>query len=445
MTPRDFYGYSTIVFACYFILSFFLAFPFPKRKHFVLRAVLSFLVSYFVIVFYKFARIPHQPLLNTGLQFLLVFLLGVFSLFASFRLRLDACFFLAIAAYTIRHLVYLLAQVFGSALHDINHDLTLNFYVLQVLVPFAFYVFLSPLLLYLQKMLKENHEVVFPPKATLVFAGFGVLSDVIFNYFTLRYFRFQALEVKYWMYVFNVILCLAVLITMFGYAKQLKVQSQMAVLNQLEYERNRQVNRNRENIELINIKCHDLRHQIRSLKESSSPEIQKELDELEKKIRIYDTNVKTGNDTLDVLLSEKSLFCHKNDITMDCIIDGKQIDFLSEKEICSLFGNIVDNAVESTLRIPDAQKRIITLKIYSKMGGVYITEENPYVGTLVMKKGIPLTDKADKAVHGFGMKSIENVVRQHDGQMKITAENNRFLLQIFFLGPRIESDSKPED
>ncbi len=75
-------------------------------------------------------------------------------------------------------------------------------------------------------------------------------------------------------------------------------------------------------------------------------EREKNLKELEQSIRIYDSIVKTGNEILDTLLSEKSLICEARDITIHCVIDGKKLFFMDSIDIYALFGNAIDNAIE---------------------------------------------------------------------------------------------------
>lgn len=433
MILRYFYAYPVIVGMCSALLTFFFSLSVKKRDHFVLRTILSFLVTYFTLVCLNFIPMFLSPFFWTTMKFAIVALLSSLTCYACFQMKFISAVFLAFAAYTCRHMIYLVTQMFCFALSDLIPGFQISFYIGHYLFSFVFYVFFSPLLIGLYRIIK-NYKGIFlvPPFMTLLISGIAVLVDVIFNCFSLMYFNHQAITIKYWMNCFNILLCIMTLLIMFGYARQVKIQSQIAVMNQLEYERNRQFNLSKQNIEMINIKCHDLRHQLRSLETISDPKIQKELADIENKLRIYDTKVKTGNETLDILLSEKSLICHKNNIVLDCIIDGKQIDFLSENEITSLFGNIVDNAIESMLKIKNEKKRIITLKIYKAYGGVYITEDNPYEGELNYKGGKIITDKKDKQFHGYGLISIKNTVDRYGGVMKITTENGIFRLQILF-------------
>ena len=83
------------------------------------------------------------------------------------------------------------------------------------------------------------------------------------------------------------------------------------------------------------------------------------------------------------------------------------------------------------MKVEEKDFRIITLKISSAVGGVYIMQENPYAGEIEIKNGLPVTKK-NADYHGFGMKSIRNIVDRHNGILKIDADKNSFRLQIFF-------------
>ena len=83
------------------------------------------------------------------------------------------------------------------------------------------------------------------------------------------------------------------------------------------------------------------------------------LDEMEAEIRQYEAQNKTGNKVLDTVLTSKSLYCNKNGITFTCVADGTLLDFMDVMDICSIFGNALDNAIECEMKILDKEKRLI--------------------------------------------------------------------------------------
>lgn len=88
---------------------------------------------------------------------------------------------------------------------------------------------------------------------------------------------------------------------------------------------------------------------------------------MEQKIRNYEAQNKTENKVLDTLLTMKNLYCMKNDISMTCVVDGILFDFMDVMDICSIFGNALDNAIECEEKIADKEKRMIHVSAFSKM------------------------------------------------------------------------------
>ena len=118
-----------------------------------------------------------------------------------------------------------------------------------------------------------------------------------------------------------------------------------------------QYKQSKESIELINRKYHDLKHQIAALRAEQDPEKRNEwLDAMEDDIKIYESQNKTGHSVLDTLLTSKSMLCNRHDIHLTCVADGALLQFMDVMDICTIFGNALDNAIECELQIPDKEK-----------------------------------------------------------------------------------------
>ncbi len=193
----------------------------------------------------------------------------------------------------------------------------------------------------------------------------------------------------------------------------------------------------KENIEIINIMCHDLRHQIRSAGEHAQLPAQF-IQELEHSISVYDSTFQTGNQTFDVILTDKHLRCDIEKIQFTCIADGKKLNFINHSDLISLFENALENALEYEMTVPDIQNRFINLLVRQKADFLIINVENYFEGELVIKDGYPVTHKHDKAFHGYGLKSIHRIVKKYNGTMNFSTEGNTFFLNLVFPLP-IES------
>ena len=166
---------------------------------------------------------------------------------------------------------------------------------------------------------------------------------------------------------YGLVCCLFVMINQRNYMGQWHLQKEMSAQEQLFMMNKAQYELSKENIELINRKCHDLKHQIAGLRNiTDSEERRQVVDSIEKSVMIYDSILHTGNPILDTVLTEKSLVCQENGIRMHGIIDGKLLFFMDAIDIYTLFGNALDNAIEANRKVEE-EKRCISILIHEKV------------------------------------------------------------------------------
>ena len=213
----------------------------------------------------------------------------------------------------------------------------------------------------------------------------------------------------------------------------LMYQYKLTLQDMLWAERKSQFNLSRENVALINQKCHDLKHQINALRFlPENKEREDRLNEIEKSVMIYDSVVETGNDAIDTVLTEKSLICERNRITFTCMADGKCLDFIDVIDLYTIFGNILDNAIECCSQLERPEQRIISISIFSKANLVFIQCENYYEHEIIFKNGLPVSTKAANGYHGFGINGIRQTAEKYNGILSLETDDHIFLLRIMF-------------
>ena len=198
----------------------------------------------------------------------------------------------------------------------------------------------------------------------------------------------------------------------------------------LEYflqQANRQFEMSRANVDLLNMKAHDLKHYIRRVKELSGSA--KELGEMEDVVREYEKSVRCGNGTLDVLLTDKQYICRTNGIDLTMMIDGSELDFMAPSDLVSLFSNALDNAIECELK-EEEKWRSIAVKVFRKGTFLTIHVENYCSTRFEIRDGLPLTTKEDNGLHGFGMKSMRYVAEKYNGSLSCGMRENTFVLNV---------------
>jgi len=187
----------------------------------------------------------------------------------------------------------------------------------------------------------------------------------------------------------------------------------------------------KKSIDMVNQKYHDLKHYISIMKNA---ELENEsivyLDKIEAEIKIYEAQNKTGNHVLDTILTTKSIICQSFDAQLSVIADGSLLNNFETMDISTMFGNLLDNAIESVKLITEKEKRLIYLSISRQKQFILIRSENPYSGTIKYKNGFPITTKTDEFNHGYGLKSVQNTVKKYDGSLTINADQQWFEIRI---------------
>ncbi len=212
---------------------------------------------------------------------------------------------------------------------------------------------------------------------------------------------------------------------------ELRVRKELEAVQNVLQNQYVQYKQSRESIELINYKYHDLKHQIAVLRSEEDPGKREEfLNRMENEIKQYEAQNKTGNKVLDTVLTTKSLYCNKHGITFTCVADGTLLEFMDVMDICSIFGNALDNAIECELKIPEKEKRLIHVTVSKQKNFLILRFENYYEEELRYKEGSLVTTKKEKEYHGYGLKSIRYTVNKYEGAVTIDADNNWFELKI---------------
>ena len=185
------------------------------------------------------------------------------------------------------------------------------------------------------------------------------------------------------------------------------------------------------NIDMVNLKCHDIRHQLRAMEGRMDAEALRELSDT---VNVYSSQVKTGNEAIDVVLARQSLYCLKNNIRLTCLLDGTKLNFIPDHELYALFGNAVENAINAVEKL-DAEKRVISIAETSSGGFTNVSVTNFFNGDLKFRDGLPVSDRED---HGFGVRSMRLIAEKYGGRLTVGTKDDLFALNMFFPLPAAE-------
>lgn len=209
------------------------------------------------------------------------------------------------------------------------------------------------------------------------------------------------------------------------------VKTELAQIQLLLDKQYEQYRLTKETIEIVNRKHHDLKHNLAVLR-NGTERADEYANATEHDIKLYDTVFRTGNDVLDTILMGKSIKCEQNGITFTCVADGAALAFMSDMDICSLFGNALDNAIESFYDAADEDDKFIKLAVYKNGELLIVKCENAFNGKVTCINGDLISTKGDKEHRGFGIKSIKAIAEKYGGSVSIAAEPPTFTICAVF-------------
>lgn len=420
------YGVTLWIFAMIYVV------PLKHKKSFAGRAAFSLLGVCAVSILMYFLK---RSGLGTGLAIMAVsYLLLAAIMMICTDVSAAGCFYYGTWALVSQQIIYEMWQV----LYDLSAGTGWipNDFRFRIIGGILFYIASFCLCAAtIARWLPEKGQFRIGPRQLTS----SVIILLIFELLTLVLFYGEApmMAKNNWSVIFLVqIFCIMLLYLQNELFKKSAIRQELITMNLLWHQQKAQYNLAKENITFINRKCHDLKHQINALRHIvSKEEREKYLDEIEDSVRIYDAIVKTGNEVLDTILTEKSLYCKENGIQISCVADGSQMDFIHPVDLYTILGNALDNAIEGIQSFKQQEKRQIDVLIYRQQQFLVIQIINPTERELKFEDNLPVTTKGDNGYHGFGLKSIRHTVKKYDGFLRVGVQDGCFSLKIIITIP----------
>lgn len=180
---------------------------------------------------------------------------------------------------------------------------------------------------------------------------------------------------------------------------------------------------------------HDIRKHIRILEDlkqtSISSEIQKYTDAFENMIEPLLVKQYCGNIILNIIINDKVDYCQKHFIKFCVDVQNICFDYMKPIDITTVFGNILDNAIEACEKTNDKE---LSLKIYPFNDFVYVEVINSFCGDIKWdKKGHPMSLKGEG--HGIGLENVEKVLQDYNGNIQYSLMKEKFVVEIMFSRP----------
>ena len=129
-----------------------------------------------------------------------------------------------------------------------------------------------------------------------------------------------------------------------------------------------------------------------------------------------------------MILADKIGKAEKEHIHIECYVDFSQGDFIEALDISTIFGNLLDNAIEAVRKIEVGEKYIfINVAIKGQLLVIVIKNS---MRTFVSASEQLQTDKWNKRYHGYGLSNVKKSLKKYHGEMKISTDEKEFRVSV---------------
>ena len=180
---------------------------------------------------------------------------------------------------------------------------------------------------------------------------------------------------------------------------------------------------------------HDYMNHIQAMKSYAASgdmeAIARYLDELDSDLTTIDAAIKTGNKMADAILNSKISLARS--LKINIVADAQIAVALntSQLDLCIIIGNLLDNAIEACLALPEEERKI---RIYMEMKNtqLYMSFTNTAAPGKKQKLGGAGGRFASTkgAGHGFGLARVDNIVERHGGYINRNSEDGAYTTEV---------------
>ncbi|MDO4328814.1 MAG: ATP-binding protein [Lachnospiraceae bacterium] len=404
-----------------------------QREGFAKRLILSAAGYFFLaaLVFRIFSSIPGSSPVTQILYYGCLFFLSLGVMKSCFSVKTEDILFAGVCGYATQHIAFaaitILTQLAGISLSPVPD------FIFVRLLPYG----IVAGIIYVGVIRKNEGKGELKNRdMRMILLALAIIFTVVIISVMVDHPVFRessGLLQNVFCKMYAILCSILAIFVAFYMSRENRILHENEIMETMLHNMREQQKLSRESINIINIKCHDLKYRISKISRIQDAEDQKEyIESVKGALAIYDNIFQTGNDALDLVLTEKSLLCNEYNIKLSSMVDGSILSFLHTTDVYALFGNLMDNAIESVMKEADEEKRIISLTVSRRNQGCYIHMENYCNERVEFEDDLPLTTKEDKAYHGFGVRSVKYIVEKYKGSLLMRAEQERFLVDILF-------------
>lgn len=373
------------------------------------------------------------------LQYVLSFVLFYTTIKFSFKIGWIEALYFTSCAYVLQHLGYQLTDLLIFILQQSNvmmkpKDIStpqegILYFVYKIIIDIGcFALIYIPSAIVVIPHLK-NTKIIIKNKKWI-----AIQLAAIFTTIALNMVRRYVDDNSFVFNIYSIIFCSVILFSLVYVWKNNKIELENKYMEEILKMNSENEQKSLQATEMLRMKYHDFKHQLNYIQSISkdNKEIQDYISGVQQSFDQANAYIKTGIKPIDVILTNKSLICQKENINFTHCIEIENLNCMKSEDIYGLLGNMLDNAIEASLNVSDISNRVISLIIKLENEMIHFSIDNYYENDLldISDNKLPQTIKKDKQVHGIGLKSIKYITEKYNGGITISSDENIFSLDI---------------
>lgn len=135
------------------------------------------------------------------------------------------------------------------------------------------------------------------------------------------------------------------------------------------------------------------------------------------------------NETVNLILSSFANRARKKQVTLQADVKLPEVLNINDTELCALLSNALENAINAASQLEDKKLRKVYIQAVINEDKMVISTENAYIGTIDMEGDLPKSNKKESG-HGYGIKSMVDIVDRHGGLYSFETEGGVFIMWL---------------
>lgn len=405
---------STII---WFVMHYVLNVEFTKR--FVIVPIVTFAISFYLLV----GKFDEKYIFGTGILYLLLPVL----LAKDFKktVVLYTSLLTIVLSYFIFGFIYFIMNFFQIPIEEEAYCLTMIISIILVIKMIEKIDIVG-----IMKLLSTKVKVILLVFLWALFCFYTFINEYLSG-------QRQELILAYSFFLYLILFGSGLLIFML--IRNIKKKSYYENLSNIMDVRLTEQVKHYEQVEKTDNELRKFRHNYKNMKiglmsllnNKDTDGAKKYVADCDELLDIDYTLYQTGNSIINAILSDKAMKVKDKGITIKFagLIPQTKI---SNTDLCIIFGNILDNAIEAVEKVDDNIAKEINIDVYKKKDYLFITVTNPTKTEVAIKDNKIVTSKDDKSNHGLGLSSVEETLKKYDGHLDLDCDNNKFTTSFDF-------------